>query len=230
MIATVRSLRSSTPTTRSVGLDLGDQDFVFAPGQAAFLRVPGAREAVPYSIACAPEDTARHRTLEFLIRLDGQRFGPHLANLNRGARVEVDGPHGRFTFPDKPEEKQFLFVAGGTGIAPLRSMIRHALAARVPGRLHLLYSARTPLDFAYLPELRGLARTQRIALSLTATREVPPRWRGGRGRITREQLAPLVEAPDTLCFVCGPAAMVDEVPRMLTDLGVARSRIRLEDW
>ena len=58
---------------------------------------------------------------------------------------------GNFVLPQQADERQFLFVAGGTGIAPLRSMIRQALATRLPGRLHLLFSARTPFDFAYCP-------------------------------------------------------------------------------
>jgi ferredoxin-NADP reductase len=127
-------------------------------------------------------------------------------------------------------ERQFLFVAGGTGIAPLRSMISHALQARVNGRLHLLYSARTPADFAYLPELRGYARDGQLQLAVNATREVPKRWRERRGRITRDQLAPLVEDPETLCFVCGPAAMVDDVPRMLVEIGIEPKRIKVEEW
>ena len=109
-------------------------------------------------------------------------------------------------------------------------MICHALQARVSGRLHLLYSARTPADFAYLPEMRRYAREGRLELALNATREVPKRWRGRRGRITRDQLAPLVEDPATLCFVCGPAAMVDDVPRMLVEIGIEPKRIRVEEW
>jgi ferredoxin-NADP reductase len=127
-------------------------------------------------------------------------------------------------------ECQFLFVAGGTGIAPLRSMIRHAFQAGVAGRLHLLYSARTAADFAYLPEMTGYASEGRLALALNATREIPKRWKGRQGRITREQLASLVEDPATLCFVCGPATMVDEVPRMLMEIGIEPARIRVEEW
>jgi hypothetical protein len=60
--------------------------------------------------------------------------------------------------------------------------------------------------------------------------EVPPRWRGEHGRITRGRLEPLVKTPETLCFVCGPSAMVDDVPRMLEELGIERERIRVEEW
>ena len=72
--------------------------------------------------------------------------------------------------------------------------------------------------------------TIQFQLTTTATRELSARWRGAQGRIAAAQLTPLVESPDTLCFVCGPAAMVSEVPPMLQALGIDRSRIRLEDW
>jgi NAD(P)H-flavin reductase len=185
---------------------------------------------MPYSIASAPEESAAHDYLEFLLKLEPEGWGSHLSGLRRGADVAVQGPFGSFVLPEKPVEQQFLFVAGGTGIAPLRSMIVHAVETRLPGRLHLLYSARTADDFAYLPELRRLSRRGGLELALNVTRESPSRWRGERGRITEQQLAPLVEDRATLCYVCGPAAMVDEVPRMLIRLGIAERRIRIEEW
>ena len=59
---------------------------------------------------------------------------------------------------------------------------------------------------------------------------MPPRWRGARGRIVTAQLSALVEDPATLCFVCGPASMLAEVPLILEDLGIDRSRIRMESY
>lgn len=94
----------------------------------------------------------------------------------------------------------------------------------------MLYSARTPDDFAYGAELRRLARHGEISLVLTATRESAPRWRGKRGRIVPGELALLVDDAATLCFVCGPASMVADVPLMLENLGIDRARIRVEDW
>jgi ferredoxin-NADP reductase len=187
-------------------------------------------DRVPYSIASAPSESVEHGYLEFLLKLEPEGWGAHLAGLRRGVKVAVEGPFGSFVLPSRPAESQFLFVAGGTGIAPLRSMIVQALETGLPGRLHLLYSARTPADFAYLSELRRLQRRGRLELALNATRQTSSRWRSERGRITEEQLSRLVEDPATLCFVCGPAAMVDEVPRMLTRLGVAARRIRVEEW
>jgi NAD(P)H-flavin reductase len=230
LVLTVTNLRRATPSTRIVRLSLGGARFTYAAGQVALLGIPGQAARMPYSIASAPDETTTDGYLEFLLRMESGGWGAHLAGLRRGSEMVVQGPLGTFVLPRDPEEREFLFVAGGTGIAPLRSMISQALLTRQRGKLHLLYSARTPLDFAYLSELKRHARHGRLELALTATREVPPRWRGERGRITSDHLARLVESPETLCFVCGPAAMVDDVPRMLVELGIERKRIRIEDW
>ncbi len=227
----VSSVRRATPSSRLVRLDLGGTPFPFRPGQSVTLGPREQSTRVPYSIASAPEDVARDGALEFLIKTDNAgRWGEDFEPLRRGAWLGVRGPSGTFFFPDSPRERRFLFIAGGTGIAPVRSMIRHAIASGVPGRFRLLYSARTPLDFAYLPELRAMVRRGQIELSLTATRHMAPGWRGSSGRILAPQLALLVDDPATLCFVCGPASMVDDVPPMLAKLGVEKSRILLEDW
>ena len=105
--------------------------------------------------------------------------------------------------------------------------------------MRLLYSAKTGDDFAYLPELGELATLHRrdgaLDLRLHVTREAPEATVGAfskteRGRITLSQLAPLIDDPATLCFVCGPETMVADVPRMLTELGIDRTRVRVEEW
>jgi NAD(P)H-flavin reductase len=225
----VASNRRATPTSRVLRLALGRQPFAYRAGQAAWLRVDTERERTPYSIASSPEETSRQGWLEFLVKTDqSNRFGAHVDELPRGSTVLVHGPIGSFVFPDMPAERRFLFIAGGTGIAPLRSMLRHAIDASVPGRKTLLYSARTPDEFAYLPELRALEREGAIDLTLTLT-GIADRWRHSRGRAGTELLAPLVDA-DTLCFLCGPPSMIREVPEILRALGVPQKRIRTEEY
>ena len=227
----VCSVRRATPSTRIVRLDLRDEPFSYRAGQVARLGLPGNDLLVPYSIASAPEDTAKGRFVEFLIKVDAEeRWGESFPPFRRGTHLTLKGPFGRFTFPERPAERHFLFIAGGTGIAPMRSMIRHARAIGHRGRMSVLYSARTPNDFAYRGELRGMARRGELRLMLTATRGPDERWRGDRGRITSAQLERLLDDPETLSFVCGPTAMVDDVPRMLHELGVDKSRIRIEEW
>jgi ferredoxin-NADP reductase len=227
----ITSVRRATPTTRIVRVQAG-RDFTYRAGHAAELGPLDAETLSPYSIASAPEDTLRDGQIEFLIRIHAQgRWGTRydFEQPRRGQRLQVTGPLGDFTFPDSPAARSFLFIAGGTGISPIRSMLRHALAVDA-GRLRVLYSARTPLDFAYRTELSGMARRGEIGLTLTATRDVTGAWRGGRGRITRAQLEPLVVDDAMQCFVCGPVAMVDEVPRLLQEIGIDRKNIRVEEW
>jgi propane monooxygenase reductase subunit len=231
MLLRVRSVSLATPTSRVVRLNLGRRRFRYRAGQAVLLGLPGQDQRRPYSIASAPEEARAQGYLEFLIKTDAEgRFGPHLAGLRRGARVEVEGPLGSFVFPDAPREDRILFVAGGAGVAPLRTMLHHALARRYQGHVTVLYSARSPRHFAYEAELRHLARRKRIELILTVTREAGADWAGRRGRIDEAALAPLVSTPATLCFVCGPPGLVAGVPPILGRLGVLPRRIRTEKW
>jgi len=225
------SVRFATPSTRILRLDLDGSVFNYLPGQAANLGLATSTERVPYSIASAPEESKRDGYLEFLIKIEPSgRWGHKFDRLGRGMRIGVQGPRGSFVFPDRPAERRFLFIAGGTGIAPIRSMLHHVILTKQPGRARLLFSARNPNEFAYLPELRRMTRHGTLELALTATREVGPRWRGERGRIAASRLAQLVDHPETRCFVCGPSSLVDDVPVMLHALGVPKKLITVEEW
>jgi ferredoxin-NADP reductase len=214
--------------------------FAFEAGQAALIGPAEMETRVPYSIASAPRESAASGHLDFLIRVDGSgQWGQQFDAPAAGQRVGLQGPFGSFVFPPHPAERHFLFIAGGTGIAPIRAMVREALLREQDGRMRLLYSAKTGDDFAYLPDLGEMATLERpdgaLDLRLHVTREGPEATVGAfskteRGRITLPQLAPLIDDPATLCFVCGPETMVSDVPRMLTELGIARERIRVEEW
>jgi NAD(P)H-flavin reductase len=227
----IREVLRATPRARilRLRLDPHGQPFDYAPGQAVLVGTHGQPKRRPYSIAAAPEDMRRDGWLELLIGVerDGQP-GDHLT-LAAGALVDVEGPLGSFTFPAAPVERRFVFIAGGTGIAPLRAMLRHALV--IPHRdIGLFYSARTPDEFAYEEELRTLAEAGSIVLRQTVTRANNRDWSGARGRLDRAALSELVHDPATLCFVCGPPALVAEMPAHLTELGITRDRIRIEEW
>lgn len=225
----IREVLPATPRARIVRLDLAGSRFEYTAGQAVLIASRDDALRKPYSIAAAPEDAIRDAVLELLVGVDvdGQP-GPHLS-LDIGTRVDVEGPVGTFTFPVHPLERRFVFIAGGTGIAPLRAMLRHALAIQHDD-IGLFYSARLPDEFAYEPELRSLAQSGKIHLRQTVTRAGDTAWSGARGRLDRAALGELVHDPATLCFVCGPPALVAEMPALLTALGVPRSRIRLEEW
>lgn len=224
----VRSLIRASTQTRIIRLGLDSREFRFRAGQSVRLGVHGQRLRKYYSIASAPEETKRQGYLEFLVRVDRDDVAAgQLRGLKRGALVDIEGPFGRFWLPERPAERHFLFIAGGTGIAPVRAMVRQALLTELPGAFTIVYSARAPGEFAYAAELRALARLGRIHLLLTATREAHLGWRGSRGRIARSTLAPLIRDPATLCFVCGPAAFAAAVVPLLRRLGITSRRIKI---
>jgi ferredoxin-NADP reductase len=226
---TLLSNRRETPTSRTIRVAI-ERPFPYKAGQAAWIGLTADDELTPYSIASAPEETAREGWLQFLVKVDSaRRFGAAVEGLRRGARIYVQGPAGEFTLPDAPQSQQLLFVAGGTGIAPVRSMIVHALTLSPAPPIQLLYSARSPLEFAYLRELRGLAHAGRLALELTLTGE-QGRSRYGRGRAGAAHLQRLGAGPATLAFLCGPEAMVADLRSALTSLGVPVGNVRSEQW
>jgi ferredoxin-NADP reductase len=225
----IREVLPATPRARIVRLDLGGRGLAYSAGQAVMIARPNYSRRMPYSIASAPEDALREDVLEFLIGVDAAgRPGPHLS-LDTGMPVDVEGPVGSFIFPSDPIERRFVFIAGGTGIAPLRAMLRHALTI-AHADIGLFYSARSPDEFAYESEFRALATSGQIQLRQTVTRAREAAWSGARGRLNREALSELVHDPATLCFVCGPPALVADMPGLLTGLGIPRTRIRLEEW
>jgi ferredoxin-NADP reductase len=138
---------------------------------------------------------------------------------------------GLFTFPAAADMPWLLFVAGGTGIAPLRAMLDHALQRHEAPRISLLYSARRGDEFAFIDELRGHAESGRIELHQTVTRDDSTTWAGRRGRIGRSYFEAVLHEPAaTWCFVCGPGALVGESVAMLKALGVPDAQIRTEQW
>lgn len=227
----VREVRRATTRGRIVTLDLLGRPFPFVAGQAVELGTTDQPIRKPYSIACSPAQAVRSGVLEFLVRYDDDRgVSPHLLDVAPGREIAVSGPVGDFTWPSTPREAHVLFVAGGTGIAPLRSMIWQALGEGYRGRVVLVHSAGHEADLAWAGELAALAQGGRITLRTFVTRgstRVPGRW---LGRIDRDRLAELVTSRETLCFLCGPASLLDEVPAMLRDLGVVGDLIRVASW
>lgn len=218
---------AETPTTRRIRVALNGP-FSYRAGQAASLSAGGA--PTPYSIASAPAESARFGWLEFLIKVDGaNRFGAIVETLRPdGLWLALSGPAGGFVLDRVPQGTPILFIAGGTGIAPMRSMIRESIAGGHDHALSLVYSSRTPDEFAYLNELKELAGSGKLKLTLTLTGNAKD-WTHARGRTGAAHLADLV-VPGTTAFICGPPAMVSDLPAALESLGVPRDRVITESW
>jgi NAD(P)H-flavin reductase len=227
----IRESVQATPRAHIIRLDLQGQPFPYLAGQAAYLQPHGAEKRRPYSIASAPEETARHGLIEFLVQTGPEGSSGLAPELVRpGTPVAMDGPLGSFTFPAHPRERRFVFIAGGTGIAPLRSMLWHTLLAERDGQVALIYSVRSPEEFAYMLELQRLEDEGRIEFRHTVTRAASDGWLGRQGRIDVRCLDGLINPGETLCFVCGPPALIGEIRPQLMELGVRGDQIRIENW
>jgi NAD(P)H-flavin reductase len=214
---------------RLLTIDIGGHAFEYLAGQAVRIAPHGGADRRPYSIACSPERAAEMRAIQLLIAMEGG--AEDLDWARRGALVDVDGPIGTFTFPASLDLPCVLFVAGGTGIAPVRAMLDHALRCHPSRNLSLLYSTRRSDEFAFVDELREHERRGKLELHQTVTRDESTSWGGRRGRIGRDHFEAVLHEPaSTLCFVCGPPSLVSDSAATLQELGVPVGSIKTENW
>lgn len=229
--APITDIGAITPRSRLLSIDLRDNPFEFLAGQAVMVGPHGQDDRRPYSIACSPERAGETGRLELLMTMDASNGRTSLASAVIGTMVDLEGPLGAFTFPVTLDRDWLLFVAGGTGIAPLRSMLDHTLRRHPSERISVLYSARRSDEFAFIEELRTHEAAGRIELHQTVTRDESSTWAGRRGRIGRSHFEAVIHEPAaTLCFVCGPATLVTESVSTLKALGVPEAQIRTERW
>lgn len=221
-----------TPRSRLLAFDVRNRPFPFQAGQAIIVGAHGSAERRPYSIASSPESVQETGRLEVLVSVDERgQAGSHLPQLAIGMPVDIEGPVGTFVIPAGIRPDHVLFVAGGTGIAPLRAMTDHLLRNHPECRVSVLYSARAHDEFAFVDEFRRYASRHRFELHQTVTRDEGATWIGGRGRIGQAHFEAVLHEPEsTLCFVCGPPALVSESVTTLQFLGVPAELIRTEAW
>ncbi len=228
--ATVRALITETPRARSIVLDPPDWPGYLA-GQHVDLRLTaedGYQAERSYSIASAPEDPELVLTVA---RVDDGEVSPYLVDeLAPGDELEVRGPIGGYFAWEDRMTGPVLLIGGGSGVVPLRSMLRHHAASRSTVETRLLYSVRSPEDVIYREELSELCRQDGIDVRLAFTRAWPPGWDGLHGRIDADVLRTHGWASDAnaVSYVCGPNGFVEFVAQSLVALGQPPARIKTE--
>ena len=227
-LAEVVELRDETQRARSIVLAAPEWQGHRA-GQHVDVRLTaedGYQAQRSYSIASAPEDEHLVLTVE---RLEDGEVSPYLVDeLRPGDQLELRGPIGGYFVWETELGGPLLLLAGGSGIVPLRCILRHRAAAgsAVPARL--LYSSRSLAEVIYRDELERAA--DGVDVRLTLTREQPEGWTGYARRIDGVLLAELAwpagESP--LTYICGPTAFVETAASALVQLGHEPQRIRTE--
>jgi glycine betaine catabolism B len=224
--ATVLAVIEETDTIRTFRF-ARPPGFDFEPGQFLMVRVEVSGKAVArcYSISSAPEAPGY---LEISVKRQGLVSGVLHDTLRPGGTLSIHPPLGRFTIPAGGMQGLVL-IAGGIGITPMISILRHAVTVQPTRRVTLLYSVRERREAAFGAELDWLARRHpqlRVAMRVTAGDEFDGCQ---RGRIDARFISESVPDPTTaLFFICGPLAMIDAVRECLAGLGVAADRVRYE--
>jgi ferredoxin-NADP reductase len=229
-LARVVELRDETARARSI---------VLAPpawpghraGQHVDVRLTaedGYQAQRSYSIASGPEDEHLVLTVE---RLDDGEVSPYLTDeLRAGDELELRGPIGGYFVWEAKQGGPLLLLAGGSGVVPFRSMLRHRAAAGSTAPARLLYSSRSLGAVIYREELAGLATAPGLEIDFTLTREQPEGWKGYARRIDLELLREVAWPADAepLVYVCGPTAFVEVAAAGLVELGYAPDRVKTE--
>lgn len=226
----VQELVDETPRCKSLVLEIPEWPGHRA-GQHVDVRLTaedGYQTQRSYSIGSAPEERRVVLTIE---RLEDGEVSPYLVDeLRPGDELELRGPVGGYFVWEPSLGGPLLLIAGGSGVVPLRAMLRHWAAGDRSVRARLLYSSRTLEDVIYRDELERLAADSDAEVEFTLTRQWPDDWDGRRGRVDRQLLEAVAWRPDEqpLVYLCGPSSFVEAVASALVDLGHDPGRIRTE--
>jgi ferredoxin-NADP reductase len=232
-IATVA--RITPETTRVKSFTLGLPEWMrHRAGQHYDIRLTaedGYQAQRSYSIASEPE---REGEIDITVeRIGDGEVSTYLHDVViPGDRVEIRGPiGGYFVWEAGLSPEPLLLIAGGSGVVPLMSMIRHRTATRSKSPTALLYSSRNVEDIIYYNELEKLrAANSGLHIFHTLTRSQPAGWQGYARRIDENMLKE-VSGPlggGVQVFICGPTLMVESAANALVKIGIHSNQIRTE--
>lgn len=187
----------------------------------------GYRAQRSYSIASAPEEPLAI-TVERLE--DGEVSGYLVDELRAGDGLEIRGPIGGYFVWEASMREPLLLIAGGSGIVPLRAMLRHRAVSESDVPARLLYSSRAWEDVIYREELESLSAEGAVDVVHTFTRAQPPGWTGYARRLDVQMLREVAWRPDDRprVFVCGPTSFVETAADALVEVGYSPETIRTE--
>ncbi len=206
----------TTEITLSIPLELRDT-FVWKPGQHidAVLPVPrytderGASRL--FSLSSTPQNK---ESITFAFRNSGSAWKRHVLEMELGGPIDVTGPFGFFTLPKKIE-KPLVFIAGGIGIVPFMSMVRHTRETDLAHQITLLYANNSPEHAAYEPELKTYLGNSLIS---------------HYGPLSKEILTNTPRQENTRFYIAGPVGMVALAVKALEESGIPSLSILTEEF
>jgi len=209
------------------------KEFKFMAGQFCFLVVPdigfhderGLRRA--FSIASSPAE----KDLLFVMKTSDSALKRTMSEISPGTLITVESPVGNLTLPQETSTP-LVFLAGGVGIAPFRSLIRYAVDTDTGYAITLFYSSQIPEETPFLEELQHIPeKYPRVAVTVTMTRvgEVQANWSGPTSRINPEMIKDGCRSWESaIYYIVGPPPMANGMKQMLQGMNIPPARIKME--
>jgi ferredoxin-NADP reductase len=235
-IMKARLVESGRVAEATAGFTFEVQDpFTFDAGQTCDLTIPSPRyedekgSSRTFSIASSPSDAPR---ITVATRLTGSAFKRSLLEAPVGLEIDLDGPFGSFVL-HRNAAKPAVFLAGGIGITPFRSIIKDATERRLPHAMTLFVSNRTPASTAFLPDLEAWQRQNpnfRLVATITDA-SGGEAWSHSVGLMDASFMRPHVsEWAAAICYLAGPPAYVKAMRAALDGVGADPDNIRTEEF
>lgn len=227
---TVKSVQRSAGRVHTITFESNPaHKFTYKPGQFLFIKILSKHigsEWHPFTIASSPTEP----TLQVSIKECGD-WTNTLSSLMPGDRALIQAPFGRFSFVNLRSNRDLVFIAGGIGITPFRSMLQYIHDTKLNDRsVQLLYANRTRHDIAYREELDLLDQESKV-ISVVHVLSNDPSWSGEQGRIDEACLTKYVlDITQKDYFICGPPPMMKAIKQTLRSLGVPANQIHTEEF
>ncbi len=228
MKAVLIETREIAPNVRHFVFEApGVREFYFIPGQFVSLThtVHGREITRPYSIASKPGGNRFDLCLNLV---EEGLFTPWLFDLKPGDEIETSAPLGFFVI--RNPQRDAIFVATGTGIAPMRSMLEAYLGQDDPRELTLIFGVRHEHGLLYRDEFEELSRKHPNFHFLPTLTRPEPSWTGRIGRVQGALIEAIGDRRDLDVYICGLKAMVDDVRAILKGMGFDRKQIVYEKY
>ena len=227
MTATVLQMQTTATDTLTISVGI-DEPLEFSAGQYVELAIPGTNEVRQYSMANPPSQS---NVLEFHIRRQPGGLATDawiFDSLMAGDAINLTGPWGDFVYDDDDDETGMILLAGGTGLAPLKSIALHALTVNPQREIHLYHGVRRSADLYDVEFWESLAR------NYSGVRYVPcvsrEHWSGRTGYVGDAMLADFDSCRNYSGYLCGPPAMVDAGVKAFKRKRMSARRIRREKY
>jgi p-cymene methyl-monooxygenase electron transfer component len=222
-----------THDIKRVTLEL-DRPLHFDAGQYAHLTVPDVFGARAYSFAMPPKSEGTQQVSFFIRRVPEGAFTEWLfAADRRGQSVQLHGPSGNFWL--RPSRGPLIGIAGGSGLAPLLSILQDAAARHIGRPCVVLFGARSTRDLYALDEIAAIGREWNGSFTFVPVLSNEPAdsaWQGERGLVTEKMdiHARNLAGDDTEAYLCGPPPMIDAAIPQLAALGIATQHIHFDKF